>query len=81
VGLLIILQLTIANLLPSYQPIPQPASSGANDGRVVIEPLFAGAKEDVKKMLEILEHVGNAAPEMQKTRTDVLRKAFENIHW
>ena len=39
------------------------------------------AKNDVRHVLEILEQVGSAAPEMQKTRTDVLRSAYEAIRW
>lgn len=39
------------------------------------------AKVDVKRMLDILEHVGTSAPEMQKTRTEVLRLAYEAILW
>ena len=39
------------------------------------------AKADVRRTLEILELVGSGAPEMQKTRTDVLRSAFEEILW
>jgi hypothetical protein len=39
------------------------------------------AKEDARKTLDILDHVGSAAPEMQKTRTDVLRTAFADITW
>jgi hypothetical protein len=72
----------MAGLLAGYEPVPKPTTSSPllNDGPV-IESLFAEAKDDVKKMLEILEHVGSAAPEMQKTRTDVLRKAYEAIHW
>jgi hypothetical protein len=45
------------------------------------EPLFAMAKMDVQRVLEILDMVGNVAPEMQKTRTEVLRTAFEDIRW
>jgi hypothetical protein len=72
----------MANLLAAYQPVPQPLSaSSAYPESPLIETLFAESKEDVKRMLEILEHVGSAAPEMQKTRTDVLRTAFEAIHW
>jgi hypothetical protein len=72
----------MANLLAAYQPVPQPipASPRVNEGPIV-ESLFAESKEDVKRMLDILEHVGSAAPEMQKTRTEVLRLAFEAIHW
>lgn len=44
------------------------------------DPLFMLAKEDARKTLDILEHVGGA-PEMQKTRTEVLRSAFADITW
>jgi len=67
--------LTMSNLLADYRPSPALAAGPA------VDPLFAHSKEDVKRMLEILEHVGSAAPEMQKTRTEVLRAAFEAIHW
>jgi hypothetical protein len=36
---------------------------------------------DCIRVLEILEHVGSSASEMQKTRTEVLRRAVENIRW
>jgi hypothetical protein len=72
----------MANLLAAYQPVPQPINTSPLMNEMpIVETLFAEAKEDVRRMLEILEHVGSAAPEMQKTRTEVLRKAFENIHW
>jgi hypothetical protein len=72
----------MANLLAAYQPVPQPVSTSPLMNEMpIIETLFAEAKDDVKRMLEILEHVGSSAPEMQKTRTEVLRKSFENIHW
>lgn len=45
------------------------------------EPLFMHAKIDISKVLDILDQVGNSCPEMQKTRTDVLRTAFEDIPW
>ena len=47
----------------------------------MMEPFFVQAKNDVRRVLEILEQVGSAAPEMQKTRTDVLRSAYEAIRW
>jgi hypothetical protein len=68
----------MANLLGAYQPSPSSPVLGL---KPMVDPLFAGTKEDVQKMLEILEHVGSAAPDMQKTRTDVLRTAFEAIQW
>jgi hypothetical protein len=45
------------------------------------ESIFHNAKKDVRRMLDIVENVGSAAPEMQKTRTEVLRKAVEAIQW
>ncbi|KAL1615293.1 hypothetical protein SLS54_009072 [Diplodia seriata] len=45
------------------------------------EPLLVAAKHDIRKVIEILDHVGSGAPEMQKTRTEVLRTAFEDIAW
>lgn len=44
------------------------------------DPLLVGAKEDARRTLDILEHVGSA-PELQKTRTEVLRAAFNDIAW
>lgn len=44
------------------------------------DPLLQLAKEDVRKCLDILDSVG-LAPEMQKTRTEVLRTAFADIMW
>ncbi|KAF1992349.1 hypothetical protein K402DRAFT_388003 [Aulographum hederae CBS 113979] len=46
-----------------------------------IEPFFRAAKNDAVRVLDILEHIGSVAPDMQKTRTEVLRKAFEAIGW
>lgn len=44
------------------------------------DPLLKDAKDDARKCLEILDLVG-VAPEMQKTRTEVLRTAFADILW
>lgn len=44
------------------------------------DPLLRMAKEDSRKTLEILDMVGGA-PELQKTRTEVLRTAFSDILW
>jgi hypothetical protein len=55
-----------------------PAQFGIPPGS---DPLFILAKVDVRKTLDILELVGSVSPEMQKTRTDVLRSAFEDITW
>ena len=58
----------------------QPLSPGTRGMSPSKDPLLALAKEDVRKCLEILDSVGSA-PELQKTRTEVLRTAFADIHW
>ncbi|KAF2194314.1 hypothetical protein K469DRAFT_709828 [Zopfia rhizophila CBS 207.26] len=58
----------------------QPLSPSKADMSPASEPLFMMAKEDARKTLNILDLVG-VAPEMQKTRTEVLRKAFADITW
>jgi hypothetical protein len=70
-------QLTMSSLLSAYHP-PNQLAMGQG---VLMEPFVLQAKEDVRRVLEILEQVGSAAPEMQKTRTDVLRCAYEAIRW
>ncbi|EON63598.1 hypothetical protein W97_02826 [Coniosporium apollinis CBS 100218] len=72
--------LTISKLLAADRQ-QQPVSPGQPPKSMMPETLFVAAKMDVRKMLDILEHVGSGAPEMQKTRTDVLRTAFEEIPW
>jgi hypothetical protein len=72
-------QLTMATLLSAYYP--GAAAANAHPHTNLIDPLFAEAKSDVRRVLEILEQVGNASPEMQKTRTDVLRSVYERIPW
>jgi hypothetical protein len=62
----------MAGLLAQYHP-SSPISA--------IGPLLVEAKEDIRMVLEILEQVGSSSPEMQKTRTDVLRSAYEAIPW
>lgn len=61
----------MSNLLAAHTPPP----SGK------IEALFLDAREDVKRMLEIVEHVGSTAPEMRKTRSEALRASLESIQW
>jgi len=56
-------------LSPSHTGLPPSA-----------DPLLREAKNDARKCLEILDLVG-IAPEMQKTRTEVLRTAFSDIFW
>jgi hypothetical protein len=72
------LQLTMARILAAQGEPLDTHRFGMNVGA---EPLFVHAKNDIKKMLDILEQVGNSCPEMQKTRTEVLRTAFEEITW
>lgn len=43
------------------------------------DPLLTAAREDAKQCLNILDMV--SAPEVQKTRTDVLRTALADINW
>ncbi|KAF9693263.1 hypothetical protein EKO04_008636 [Ascochyta lentis] len=68
--------LLIARILGQQE---QPLSPGHN-GPPSTDPLLRLAKEDARKCLEILDLVG-IAPEMQKTRTEVLRTAFADILW
>jgi hypothetical protein len=58
----------------------QPLSPKLNDMPPSADPLLQLAKDDARKCLEILDVVG-IAPEMQKTRTEVLRTAFSDILW
>ena len=62
---------TMSNLLGAYMPPP--------NGK--IEDIFLDARKDVARVLDIVEHVGSTAPEMQKTRTDALRTSMEAIQW
>ncbi|KAF2004758.1 hypothetical protein P154DRAFT_551946 [Amniculicola lignicola CBS 123094] len=57
-----------------------PLSAELGGGSPASDPLFTLAKQDVRKMLDILDVIGGA-PEMQKTRTEVLRTAFTDILW
>lgn len=58
----------------------QPLSPSNNGLPPSSDPLLQLAKDDARKCLEILDVVG-IAPEMQKTRTEVLRTAFLEILW
>ncbi|KAL1629727.1 hypothetical protein SLS56_005250 [Neofusicoccum ribis] len=71
--------LMMARLLVIQQ---QPESPFQRQTKAPIEEqLLVAAKHDIRKVIEILDHVGSGAPEMQKTRTEVLRTAFEDISW
>ena len=61
----------MSNLLAAYSPLP-----GAKP-----ESLYLECREDVKRMLEIVETVGGGAPEMKKTRTEALRTSLDAITW
>ncbi|KAH8725629.1 fungal-specific transcription factor domain-containing protein [Phaeosphaeriaceae sp. PMI808] len=69
--------LLIARILGQQE---QPLSPTHNGMPPSSDPLLQLAKEDARKCLEILDVVG-IAPEMQKTRTEVLRTAFADILW
>jgi hypothetical protein len=58
----------------------QPLSPDQRGMSPASDPLFQAAKEDARKCLDILDVVGGA-PEMQKTRTEVLKTAFADITW
>jgi hypothetical protein len=57
----------------------QPLSPTHDGMSPAADPSLMQAKEDARKTLEILDMV--SAPEMQKTRTEVLRTAFADITW
>ncbi|KAK5162598.1 hypothetical protein LTR04_003315 [Oleoguttula sp. CCFEE 6159] len=61
--------LMIANLLSTHAFV---------DGTLVMDPLFMKCKDDVQRMLQILEN-GSGSMEMQKTRTNVLRSVFDGM--
>jgi hypothetical protein len=58
----------------------KPLTTKGTDLGPASDPLLVLAKEDSRKTLEILDLVGGA-PELQKTRTEVLRTAFSDILW
>jgi hypothetical protein len=58
----------------------QPLSPTHNGMPPSADPLLKNAKDDARRCLDILDLVG-IAPEMQKTRTEVLRTAFLDILW
>lgn len=65
--------LLIAHLLAM-----QPARDGSVVGAGNFDPIFAKARDDVKRMLEIMERYGGGL-EMHQTRKEVLVEAFGKI--
>lgn len=59
--------LLIANLL-AHSPMPERH----------IDPIYGKAKEDIRRMLEIMQHYGENV-ETHKTRMEVLHEAFQRI--
>lgn len=57
----------------------KPLTIEDRDASPASDPLLAAAREDAKHCLAILDMV--SAPEVQKTRTDVLRTALADIIW
>lgn len=68
--------LILSKLLARYRP-PEPTMANPPGP----EPLYVSTKNDVARVLGILETVGSATPEMRKTRTEALRSAYESIQW
>jgi hypothetical protein len=58
----------------------QPLSSNTPTTSPASDPFLMLAKDDARQTLEILDLMGGA-PEMRKTRTEVLRTAFADINW
>lgn len=56
----------------------QSATDGDLNGSMNYDPIFGKAKEDVRKMLGIMERYGGTL-EMHKTRKEVLQEAFHRI--
>ena len=66
------------SLLMAHLLAMQGATDGSLNGGVNYDPIFGKAKEDVAKMLRIMERYGGSL-EMHKTRKEVLVEAFERI--
>ncbi|KAF2262140.1 hypothetical protein CC78DRAFT_535025 [Lojkania enalia] len=69
--------LLMARILATQEQPLSPEKGGLSPAT---DPLLGRAKEDARKCLDVLELVGSA-PEMQKTRTEVLRAAMADIVW
>lgn len=65
-------------LLMAHLLAMQSATDGNLNGGINYDPIFGKAKDDVAKMLEIMERYGGSL-EMHKTRKEVLIEAFDRI--
>jgi hypothetical protein len=73
--------LLIAHLLSSLptEVLRRNSTSGRmGKGETPLQPLYAKAKDDVQRMLELMERYGHGL-EMHRTRKDALREAIERI--
>lgn len=74
--------LLMAQLLSSLREETTRRGSFSEQGQgrevAALEPLCAKARDDVQRMLEIMEHYGGGL-EMHRTRKNALREAFERI--
>ena len=66
------------SLLMAHLLALQPATNGSLNGGANYDPIFGKAKEDVARMLEIMERYSGSL-EVHKTRKEVLQEAFERI--
>lgn len=73
--------LLIAHLLSSLPPEVRRRNSSSGRGSAgdsPLQPLYMKAKDDVQRMLELMERYGGGL-EIHRTRKDALREAFERI--
>ena len=70
----------MARILATQERPLSPSEYTPHGASPASDPLLAASKEDVRKMLDIL-NLEDGKAEMQKTRTDVLRTAFADITW
>ncbi|KAF1968578.1 hypothetical protein BU23DRAFT_558450 [Bimuria novae-zelandiae CBS 107.79] len=68
--------LLMARILGTQEKPLSPENHGLSPA---LDPLLNAARQDAKYCLKILDMV--SAPEVQKTRTDVLRTALADINW
>lgn len=66
------------SLLMAHLLTTQNATDGNLNGGVNFDPIFGKAKEDVRRMLEIMDRYTGSL-EVHKTRKEVLQEAFARI--